>query len=250
MRPCRAGLREHKEFVKSAALFTLKIKNREEEISNSNREEEKDGDKSQLNWVRKSAASFTLVWLHQNTSFFFFFWAWLLYNVVLVSSVLQNESAVHMTHPLFFRSCSHWSHHGALSRAPSTVGSLTSFVLEQTSVHPSGLVLQIGSVDTFLNLLSVSGSLACFCAILYACWGDDPELYVPVTCVRVYYPLQLPEARWHCLAYTQLPNQILGGFVLIWHLLNLTSSFWQAPDASVASELRDGLYSQDKWQVT
>ena len=49
MRPCRAGLREHKEFVKSAALFTLKIKNREEEISNSNREEEKDGDKSQLN---------------------------------------------------------------------------------------------------------------------------------------------------------------------------------------------------------
>ena len=44
MRPCRAGLREHKEFVKSAALFT-----------------------------RKSAASFTLVWLHQNTSFFFFF---------------------------------------------------------------------------------------------------------------------------------------------------------------------------------
>lgn len=37
MRPCRAGLREHKEFVKSAALFTLKIKNSEEEISNSNR---------------------------------------------------------------------------------------------------------------------------------------------------------------------------------------------------------------------
>ena len=41
MRPCRAGLREHKEFVKSAALFTLKIKNREEEISNSNRRREK-----------------------------------------------------------------------------------------------------------------------------------------------------------------------------------------------------------------
>lgn len=37
MKSCRAGLREHKEFVKSAAPFTLKIKKSEEEISNSNR---------------------------------------------------------------------------------------------------------------------------------------------------------------------------------------------------------------------
>lgn len=67
MRPCRAGLREHKEFVKSAALFTFKIKNGEEEISNSDRRRGK-GRRQ-----KKSVASLTLVWLHQNTLHLFFF---------------------------------------------------------------------------------------------------------------------------------------------------------------------------------
>ena len=51
MQSCRAGLREHKEFVKSAAAapFTLKIKKSEERLATVTGEEEKDEDKSQLN---------------------------------------------------------------------------------------------------------------------------------------------------------------------------------------------------------
>lgn len=105
MRPCRAGLREHKEFVKSAALLTFKIKNGEEEISNSDRRRGK-GRRQKPTEPSQEISSQPHSGLapseYTSSFFFFFFEHKLLYNVVLVSSVLQNESATH-THssPLF-----------------------------------------------------------------------------------------------------------------------------------------------------
>lgn len=73
MQSCRAGLREHKKFVKSAALFTLRIKKSEEQISNSNRRRGKGGRQkpTELNQEIRSQPHSGLA-PSEYTSFFFF----------------------------------------------------------------------------------------------------------------------------------------------------------------------------------